>query len=165
MAGFAGWIRTDGYAGSVHSLAPVRSARTPAWRMCAASSSTPIPPGAQRIAAEALERIVALYAIDKEARGQASERRVALRRARAAPRFDDLERWQQAQLSKISGKTPLAAAIHDAVTRLKRLRPYIEHGFLEIGNNPAERAMRPIALGRKNLFMGSANGGGAAAIA
>ena len=51
-------------------------------------------------------------------------------------------------------------------TRLKRLRPYLEHGFLEIDNNPTERAMRPIALGRKNyLFMGSASGGRAAAIA
>ena len=49
---------------------------------------------------------------------------------------------------------------------MRRLRPYIEHGFLEIDNNPAERAMRPIALGRKNyLFMGSASGGRAAAIA
>ena len=50
--------------------------------------------------------------------------------------------------------------------RLKRLRPYLEHGFLEIDNNPAERPMRPIALGRKNyLFIGSATGGKAAAIA
>ena len=49
---------------------------------------------------------------------------------------------------------------------MKHLRPYIEHGFLEIDNNAAERAMRPIALGRKNyLFMGSASGGRAAAIA
>ena len=56
--------------------------------------------------------------------------------------------------------------IRHALTRLKRLRPYIEHGFLEIDNNPAERAMRPIALGRKNyLFMGSASGGRAGAIA
>ena len=54
----------------------------------------------------------------------------------------------------------------DPATRLKRLRPYLEHGFLEIDNNPAERAIRPIALGRKNyLFMGSAAGGKAAAIA
>ena len=49
---------------------------------------------------------------------------------------------------------------------MKRLRPYLEHNFLEIDNNTAERAMRPIALGRKNyLFMGSASGGKAAAIA
>ena len=91
---------------------------------------------------------------------------MAVRRAEVAPRLDELERWLQSQLPRISAKTPLAAAIRHALTRLKHLRPYIEHGFLEIDNNPAERAMRPIALGRKNyLFMGSASGGRAAAIA
>ena len=97
------------------------------------------------IAAEALERIAALYAIEKEARGQPPERRAAIRHAQAAPRLDEFERWLQAQLPKISAKTPLAAAIRHALTRLKHLRPYFEHGFLEIDNNPAERAMRPIA--------------------
>ena len=90
----------------------------------------------------------------------------AQRSAGPGPRRDEFERWLQSQLPKISAKTPLAAAIRHALTRLKRLRPYVEHGFLEIDNNPAERAMRPIALGRKNyLFMGSASGGKAAAIA
>ena len=57
-------------------------------------------------------------------------------------------------------------AIRYALKRLQRLRPYLEHGFLELDNNAAERAMRPIALGRKNyLFMGSAAGGKAASIA
>ena len=71
-----------------------------------------------------------------------------------------------AQLPKISGKTPLASAIRYALTRIKRLRPYLDHGILELDNNTAERSMRPIALGRKNyLFMGSEGGGKAAAIA
>jgi len=49
---------------------------------------------------------------------------------------------------------------------MKRLRPYLENGFLELDNNTAERSMRPIALGRKNyLFMGSERGGKSAAIA
>ena len=69
-------------------------------------------------------------------------------------------------MPKISGKSPLAAAIRYALTRINRLRPYLDHGFLEIDNNTAERSMRPIALGRKNyLFMGSEGGGKAAAIA
>jgi hypothetical protein len=47
-----------------------------------------------------------------------------------------------------------------------RLRPYLDHGFLEIDNNSAERAIRPIAIGRKNyLFVGSEGGGKSAAIA
>ena len=69
-------------------------------------------------------------------------------------------------MPKLSGKTPLAAAIRYGLTRLKRLRPYLDDGRLEIDNNAAERAMRPVALGRKNyLFMGSQGGGKAAAIA
>jgi hypothetical protein len=49
---------------------------------------------------------------------------------------------------------------------MKKLRPWLDHGFLELDNNAAERSMRPIALGRKNyLFMGSEGGGKSAAIA
>ena len=67
---------------------------------------------------------------------------------------------------QFSGKSPLAGAIRYALTRLPRLRPYLEHGHLEIDNNAAERAIRGIALGRKNyLFVGSPAGGKAAAIA
>ena len=166
LEGFAGWMHSDGYAGfgALARAGPVREVaclahmRRKFFDVHAAQGSA--------IAAEALERIAALYAIEKEVRGQPPENRAAIRRARAEPRLDELERWLQSQLPRISAKIPLAAAIRHALTRLKRLRPYIEHGFLEIDNNPAERAMRPIALGRKNyLFMGSASGGKAAAIA
>ena len=89
-----------------------------------------------------------------------------IRQAKAGPIFDDLQTWLAAQLPKISGKTPLAGAIRYALTRMKRLRPYLENGFLEIDNNSAERSMRCVALGRKNyLFMGSEGGGKSAAIA
>jgi hypothetical protein len=49
---------------------------------------------------------------------------------------------------------------------MTKLRPYLDHGFLEADNNSAERSMKPIALGRKNfLFVGSEGGGKSAAIA
>ena len=118
------------------------------------------------LAGEALERIAALYALERPIRGQPPERRAAVRQAQAQPLLDDLEHWLRSQLPRLSAKTPLAGAMRYALTRLKRLRPYLEHGFLELDNNTAERAIRPIALGRKNyLFMGSAAGGKAAAIA
>jgi transposase len=70
------------------------------------------------------------------------------------------------QLTRISGKSPLAAAIRYALARMERLRPYLDHGILELDNNTAERAMRAVALGRKNyLFVGSQTGGKSAAIA
>ena len=166
LAGFGGWMHSDGYAGfgklaragPLREVACLAHVRRKFFDVHATQASA--------IAAEAVERIAALYAVEKEARGQPPDRRVAIRGAKAGPRLDDLERWLQTQLPRVSAKTPLAAAIRYALTRLKRLRPYLEHGFLEIDNSPAERAMRPIALGRKNyLFMGSAAGGKAAAIA
>ncbi len=69
-------------------------------------------------------------------------------------------------MPSISGKSPLAGAIRYALTRMPRLRPYLGHGHLEIDNNAAERAIRGVAIGRKNyLFVGSPAGGKAAAIA
>ena len=79
--------------------------------------------------------------------------------------LDDLESWLSKQLTHISGKSPLAGAVRYALTRIPKVRPYLEHGFLELDNNTAERAMRPIAIGRKNyLFLGSEKGGKSAAI-
>ncbi len=83
-----------------------------------------------------------------------------------SPVFDDLEAWLAEQLARISGKSPLAAAIRYALARMERMRPYLANGILELDNNVAERGMRAIALGRKNyLFVGSEAGGKAAAIA
>jgi transposase len=94
------------------------------------------------------------------------DKRAEIRQANAKPAFDGLEAWLAAQLTSISGKSPLAAAIRYALTRMARLRPYLDHGILEIDNNSAERAMRAIALSRKNyLFVGSPSGGKSAAIA
>ena len=71
-----------------------------------------------------------------------------------------------AQLPKISGKSPLAKAIRYALGRLPKARPYLSNGQLEADNNAAERAVKPVALGRKNwIFAGSESGGKAMAIA
>ena len=91
---------------------------------------------------------------------------VWLQQARAKPIVDDLESWLHAQVPKISGKTELAKAIRYALARMRKLRPYLDQGCLEADNNGAERALKPVALGRKNfLFVGSEGGGRSAAIA
>jgi hypothetical protein len=118
------------------------------------------------IAEEAIKRIARLYAVEREGRGQPPAERVRLRQAHARPIVDDLESWLQAQLPRISGKSELAKAIRYALVRMRKLRPYLEHGCLEADNNCAERALKPVALGRKNyLFIGSDGGGRSAAIA
>ena len=118
------------------------------------------------IAEAAIKRIAGLYAVEKEGRGQPPDERVRLRQAKAKPIVDDLESRLQAQLPRISGKSELAKAIRYALARMRKLRPYLEHGCLEADNNCAERALKPVALGRKNfLFVGSEGGGKSAAIA
>jgi transposase len=118
------------------------------------------------VAGEAITRIKQLYKIEDQARHKPPAERVAIRQEYAKPIFDDLEAWLKVLLSKVSGKTPLAKAIRYALTRLPKARPYLDNGVLELDNNTAERAVRPVTLGRKNyLFMGSEAGGTSAAIA
>lgn len=107
-----------------------------------------------------------LFGIEKEARGRFLEDRVIIRQKKAKPILDDLETWLHAQLPKISGKSPLAKAIRYALSRMPNTRPYLDNGFLELDNNTCERAMKPVAIGRKNwMFAGSQRGGKAMAIA
>ncbi|XDA97958.1 IS66 family transposase [Sulfitobacter sp. LCG007] len=166
LARFRGWMHADGYAGfedlyrtgairEVACMTHVRRKFVDIHR----SQSSPI-------AEETIATIAQLYAVEKEARGSPPDVRVELRKAHAAPVFDNLEVWLTLQLTTISGKSPLAAAIRYALTHMKRLRPYLGHGILELDNNAAERGMRAIALGRKNyFFVGSEAGGKAGAIA
>jgi transposase len=166
LVGYKGWMHADGYAGfeAIYRAGQVREVACMAHirrKFVDVHQAQGSP-----IAEAAILRIAQLYAVEKEARGQPPDVRAALRQAKEKPVLDELEAWLHQQSPKLSGKTPLAAAIRYALTRLPRLRAYLEHGVLELDNNAAERSMRPIALGRKNyLFMGSEGGGKAAAIA
>ncbi|MES0404102.1 MAG: IS66 family transposase, partial [Hyphomicrobium sp.] len=166
LKNFHGWLHADGYAGfeelyrtgSIKEVACLAHIRRKFFDIHTAQGSG--------IAKEALERIAELYTIEASIRGDPPDKRRAARQKHATPLIDDLEAWLQAQLTQISGKSVLASAIRYGVTRLKRLRPYLEDGRLSIDNNAAERGMRAIAVGRKNyLFMGSDNGGKSAAVA
>lgn len=166
LGNFEGWMHADGYAGfedlyrtgKIQEVACMAHIRRKFVDVHKSQGSG--------LAKEAIRQIAQLYAIENKARGQPPDDRVRIRQAKAKPVLDDLEAWLAVQLPKLSGKTPLAGAIRYALTRIKRLRPYLDNGILEIDNNTAERAMRGIAVGRKNwLFAGSKSGGNSAAIA
>ena len=166
LSGYKGWVHADGYSGfngvfgenKASEMACMAHVRRKFVDVFTAQGSS--------IAEEAIKRIAKLYAVEKEARRKSPEERVALRKAKAEPVFDDLEAWLHAQLPKISGKSPLAQAIRYALGRMPKAQPYLENGFLELDNNTAERAMKPVAIGRKNwMFAGSQRGGKAMAIA
>jgi len=113
---------------------------------------------------EAIARIAALYAIEADLRGSTPEIRKSIRQARAKPLLDNMHAWLEATLAKLSRKSDTAAAIRYALSRWRALTRYVDDGQLEIDNNAAERALRVVALGRKNfLFAGSDAGGERAA--
>jgi len=119
---------------------------------------------ASPIAFEALERIAALYKIEDEIRGKLPDERRAVRQARAAPLLKELYDWLRATVRQVSKKSPIASAIGYTLSLWTALTRYAEDGSIEIDNNPVERALRAVALGRKNyLFAGSDAGGERAA--
>jgi hypothetical protein len=115
-------------------------------------------------ATEALERIAALYVIEKEIRGRLPEEHREVRNLRSRPLLDSLKQWLKETLGKLSRKSDTAVAVRYALGRWDALVRYCDDGRLEIDNNAAERALRAVALGRKNyLFAGSDAGGERAA--
>ena len=116
------------------------------------------------VAIEALKRIAGLYAIESEIRGRSPGERREIRNARSRPQLESLKQWFEETLGKLSRKSDTALAVRYALGRWEALMRYCDDGRLEIDNNAAERALRVVALGRKNfLFAGSDGGGDSAA--
>jgi hypothetical protein len=117
------------------------------------------------VAAEALERIAALYAVEKEIQGRSSDERRAVRNERSWPLLKSMKQWLDEMLGRLSKKSDTAMAVRYALGRWEALLRYCDDGRLEIDNNTAERSLRAVALGRKNyLFAGSDRGGESAAV-
>jgi transposase len=164
---YRGILQADGYAGyarlyedgSIVEAACWAHARRHFWDVYESHQRAP-----GSLAEQALHRIAALYAIEADIRGQAPEQRCRQRQARAAPLLQELHAWLNDTLARLSAKSDLAQAIGYTLTRWRSLTRYCEDGRIEIDNNAAERALRGVALGRKNyLFQGSDRGGERAA--
>ena len=163
LESFRGILQADGYAGyaglyerGVIAAACWAHVRRKFFDVYAATQSP--------LAHEALQRIAALYAIEATIRRQPPDLRLRVRQAQSAPLFAGLKDWMDQTLARISGKTDLAAAIRYALARWEALTLVLRDGRACLDNNAAERAMRPMTLGRKNwLFAGSDAGGERAA--
>ncbi len=108
------------------------------------------------LAKEALDRIGALYDIEREIAGRPADIRRAVRQTQSRPRVAAFHAWCESQLARIPGKGDLAKAMRYALNRWEAFTLFLTDGRVAIDNNPAERAIRPIAIGRKNfLFAGS----------
>lgn len=113
---------------------------------------------------EAIGRIAQLYRIEAQIRAELPDARRKERQARAGPKLQALHDWLHDTLRSLSRKSALAGAIRYALGRWTALTRYVDDGRIEMDNNAAERALRVVALGRKNfLFAGSDSGGHSAA--
>jgi transposase len=115
--------------------------------------------GSAPIASEALERIAALYVIEKTIRGRSADERRAVRQETSKPLVLALKTWLEQQLARVSGKSVIAEAIRYGLNHWDGLTRFLEDGRIELDTNIVERGMRPIVLNRKNaLFAGHDQG-------
>ena len=178
LGDFTGWLHADGYAGfgRLYEIAgartadaallhgPPRVAEVACWSHVRRGFWDEWASHKSAIAKEALDRIGALFDIERPIKGHSPDIRRAVRQRTARPRIDELATWLDQQLNKLPGKSDLAGAIRYARSRWHALTRYLDDGRLEISNNAAENQIRPAALGRKNwLFCGSDAGGERAA--
>jgi transposase len=165
LATFSGTLQADGYAGFNRLYESGRIQEAACWAHVRRKFFDLHQAHASPIASEAIQRIGQLYTIENEIRGRSPSERQEVRNARARPLLTSLHEWFKTTLAKISRKSETAAAIGYALARWPALMRYCDNGHIEIDNNAAERALRAVALGRKNyLFAGSDAGGERAAV-
>jgi hypothetical protein len=165
LATFRGILQADGYAGfaglygggRVVEAACLAHARRKFWDVHQATKSP--------LALEALNRIAALYRIEDAIRGRPPDQRLRVRIEQTAPLMAELRAWLETTRARIPGRSDLAAAIRYALSRWDALTFILRDGRACIDNSAAERAMRPIAVGRRNWTFAGSDAGGARAAA
>jgi transposase len=166
-----GFLHADGYAGfnALFAVDPKtgqpRLTEVACWAHARRKLYEVYEATASPLAKEALERIAELFAIEARINGRAPPDRLAVRQQDAVPLLAELETFLHKVLDQVSGKSTLAQAIRYATSRWAALTRYTTDGRLEMTNNAVERAIRPLALTRKNYLFAGADSGGIRAAA
>ncbi len=163
LAGFAGILQVDGYA-AYKELAKTRDQSAPialafCWAHCRRRFYDIAQGGNAPLCEDALRQIAALYTIEEQVRGQSAEVRHRVRQAQSRPRVETLKAFFDENLKRVSGKSKMAEALRYAISHWQGLTLFLDDGRIEIDSNTVERAIRPVALNRKNaLFAGHDRG-------
>ena len=161
---FTGLLQADAYAGFDKLYRGNRIREVACWahfrrKIFENHATSPTP-----LTSNLLDRIAALYRIEEEIRGQPPDQRRRHRQDRSRPQVNELRSIIDDALRRLSPKSNMAKALSYGRKRWDALTRYIDEGVAEIDNNIAERAIRPVAIGRKNwIFAGSKAGGERAA--
>jgi len=168
LAGFAGLMQADAYAGfnrlyeAGRKPGPIVEAAC--WSHARRKFFDLARLNKAPIAAEAVARIDVLFAVEREINGLTPEQRVAVRDERSRPLILELERWLREQRARVSKNSDTGKAIDYSLKRWDALTRFLDDGRLCLSNNAAERELRAVAVGRRNwTFAGSDEGGRRAA--
>ena len=155
---FRGILQVDGYAG-FEALADKGAVTLAACWAHARRRFFELHEAGSPVATEAVRRIGEFYEIEATIRSRPPDERLRVRQTYSLPLVEILQAWLDLQLSRLPSRSRLAEAIRYALGRWSALTRFLDDGRIDLDNNPVERAIRPIALGRKNsLFAGSAGG-------
>lgn len=165
LAHFAGVLQADAFAGyaELYLDGRVQEAACMAHARRKIHDLHAVRPNA--VTEEALRRIGALYKVEEQIRGKPPDERRNVRQARAVPLLDDMKRWFEVTLTTLSAKSDTTKAIRYALNRWPALVYYCGDGRAEIDHLIAERALRGVALGRRNYMFAGADSGGERAAA
>jgi transposase len=168
LAGYAGILQADAYAG-FGELYDARRRPDPiteaaCWSHGRRKFFVLADLGKSPLAIEAIRRIDEIFAIEREINGAAAEQRLAIRQERIKPPVDELKAWMLTERARLSRHADLATAMDYMLKRWPAFTRFLDDGRICLSNNAAERALRGVALGRRNwLFAGSDRGGERAA--
>ena len=168
LAGYAGILQADAYAGFGELYHPERKPRAVTQAACWAHGRRKLFELAQLtrapLAAEAVRRIDAIFEAERTINGLPAEQRLAIRQTHVAPLVAELESWMRAARAKMSRHAEVGRAMDYMLKRWDAFSRFLRDGRICLSNNAAERALRGVALGRKSwLFCGSDRGGERAA--
>jgi transposase len=178
LNGYAGLLQADAYAGFNRLYAPDRRPGPLIEAACwsharrkffvladvAAKGRGKLPVVAP-LALEAVRRMDAIFAIEREINGLPAGERLSVRQERSLELVRDLEAWMRTERARLSRHADVAKAMDYMLKRWAAFTRFLDDGRICLTNNAAERALRGIALGRKAwLFAGSDRGGERAAL-
>jgi transposase len=176
LADYTGILQADAYAGFndlyARARAPGPATEAACWShgrrkfyvLAETAKSLPPAKAGAPLAIEAVRRIDEVFALEREINGQAAEARLDRRRADIRPLVEDLHQWMRAERAKLSRHAGVAKATDYMLKRWPAFTRFLDDGRICLSNNAAERALRGVALGRRNwTFAGSDRGGQRAA--
>jgi transposase len=163
LASFRGIMQADAYAGFnglyAHGRKPGPIVEAACWSHARRKLFDLATVAKAPIAIEAVAKMDALFAVERELNGRPAAERRAVRQERLRPLVDGLQVWFIAQRAKLSPQSELAKAITYSLKRWDALTRFLDDGRVCLTNNAAERALRGVALGRANwTFAGSDRG-------